>query len=197
MLRLAKGNDRWSDEFDNQIEELDTTDLWILHVIENSLPNGGLKYEQTTFGSFQCSYCRCQWSSANVHIMFLITLAQDRKCGIVKMKISRQSCEICNSGMMKTPQISHENIKRIMKNLVVKINRTFYEQEDYGRLSRSINYYRKPKGPHNIEHCEMCQQDEEKEGLSPFLAVAGVAVGIGALVLAGMAFSKTKDSSKK
>ncbi|OCT78533.1 receptor-transporting protein 3 isoform X2 [Xenopus laevis] len=215
---------RWSDEFNNQIKELDTIDLWTLHMTEeNGFPNGRLKYEQTTFGSFRCSYCKHQWSSANVHIMFLITLARACKHGIVEMKISKQSCKMCNSGTMETSQISYENMKRMIKNLVLKINRTFYEQEKYGRLSRPINYNKKQNGPHDKDHFENClevHQDKKyqqgwsfhleeqwQQGLSLLeekksqqvgstaLAVAGVAVaGIGALALACMVFA---DSSKK
>ncbi|OCT80653.1 receptor-transporting protein 3 [Xenopus laevis] len=163
MLRLAMGNDKWSVEFDNEIEELDTTDLWTLNVIENSLPNGGLKYERTTFGSFVCSNCRYHWSSVVTHLRFFIKLDRARKRGIVNMRISRQSCKKCNLATMEKPHISDANLKIMIKNLVLKINRTFYEPKDYGRRSRPINYYSDQNGPHDKDHCEICQEDAHQE----------------------------------
>uniref|UniRef100_A0A803J3Y2 Receptor (chemosensory) transporter protein 3 gene A gene 3 [provisional] n=2 Tax=Xenopus tropicalis TaxID=8364 RepID=A0A803J3Y2_XENTR len=215
MLRLSIGNDKWTDEFETQIEELDITDLWTLQVNENNLENGGLKFERETFGSFRCSYCRHHWSSSVIHIRFLITLDRPCKRGIVNMKIAKQSCKMCNCGVMEKPQISDENIKIMIKNLVLKINRTFYEKEKDGRHLRSINYYNEPKGPHDKDHCEDCQEGhsyleepwyqdvshhketKSQQGLSTALTVAGVTVGLGALALACMAFSNPKNSSKK
>ncbi|XP_018417078.1 PREDICTED: receptor-transporting protein 2-like [Nanorana parkeri] len=147
----------WKEEFFNKIKESEITDEWKLIVDENLLKGDrGLYYTQHTFGGFNCSKCRHHWKSSKVYILFLMNLNNTSKRGTVKMRIFRQECKTCSDDLFENATITHENIQRVVKNVVTKIQTKFYKQYDPNEDLKPVSSGRS-EGPHDKEHCEACK----------------------------------------
>ncbi|XP_071998629.1 receptor-transporting protein 4-like isoform X2 [Engystomops pustulosus] len=188
----------WSQIFASEIHRLDDPCRWNLHVDGNLMKgNDACYFTQSTYG-------RHSWISSKVFILFRMDLNKCYQYGDVTMRIFRQECKKCS--LMQQPKIQPENIKRAISNVVSRIQRVFYENEN-------VNDTRQPKsfgdlaGPHDEDHCEACQlnlcqrettsSQESSSSVLPAIGVgAGVVVGIGALALLFHSLSKTKDSKR-
>ncbi|XP_053569001.1 receptor-transporting protein 4 [Bombina bombina] len=163
----------WRDEFDSKIEEIQVPHKWNLSVDSHlkQEKQGWLLYTQCTFARFTCSHCRRWWNSAEVHILFAIKLDGN---GIVKMRIFRQECKRCNNSVMEKPEITYENLKRVISNLVNRIKSKIYRQSNGNEDLKSVIYSDKIEGPHDKAHCEACKHqvcqwqiiDEEQQSPS-------------------------------
>ncbi|KAG8581595.1 hypothetical protein GDO81_007731 [Engystomops pustulosus] len=150
--------DIWEDEFYLEIEEREVPGDWEFYEEEDlSVEERGLKYTQRTYGRFRCSGCRRTWYSAEVHILFLISLNKALQEGTMKMRIFRQECKKCNFPKLENPEISQENITRIIKNVVNRILQVFYGEKKAQQDLRPEIYSNDMEGPHESEHCEACK----------------------------------------
>ncbi|XP_040287016.1 receptor-transporting protein 3-like [Bufo bufo] len=148
----------WKNIFENEILDQGINNVWSFCVDENLRPQTGyLQYKQYTYGSFQCSSCKRWWNSAQVHIMFRIRLEPTSRRGTVIMKIYRQRCRRCNTSIFQKPEISRENIKRVISNLVSKIQSMVYGRRNTNPPLMPENYSADVDGPHEKKHCEACQ----------------------------------------
>ncbi|KAM4694333.1 receptor-transporting protein 3-like [Discoglossus pictus] len=150
----------WRRAFDSEIEELGVHDEWNFSMDRNlqQQQRDWLQYTQCTFARFTCSHCGRWWNSAEVHVLFFFKLDRQMSCGTVKMRIFRQECKRCNSAVMENPEISHENIKRVLSNMVKRIQSKFYRQDSEHQDMKSVIYSNKMEGPHDQAHCEACKQ---------------------------------------
>ncbi|XP_075122792.1 receptor-transporting protein 4-like [Leptodactylus fuscus] len=148
----------WEEEFYNEIEERGVPGDWEFYEDENlCMEERGAKYTQRTFGRFRCSGCKRRWNSAEVHVLFLISLNKYTQQGTVKMRIFRQECKKCSFPELEEPEISYENVTRIIKNLVNRILLVFYgAKKAQGDLKPEV-YSKDMEGPHDKEHCEACK----------------------------------------
>ncbi|KAM5165155.1 receptor-transporting protein 3-like [Mantella aurantiaca] len=185
----------WREEFVNKIKESDIKDEWKLVVDENLLKKyKGLYYTQKTFGGFHCSKCRHHWKSSKVLILFLLNLNKTLNCGTVTMRTFRQECKSCTVDVFENPKITQENIKRVVSNLVTKIQRKFYGLHDPNEDMKPESYS-KSDGPHDKEHCEACKYNicdwqvqpgeyqEETQLLYSSSVLSNVIKGIGTIQL--------------
>ncbi|XP_066458380.1 receptor-transporting protein 3-like [Eleutherodactylus coqui] len=148
----------WKDEFYNEIEERGVRGHWELYGDDNlNTQERGAQYTQRTFGRFQCSGCKRWWNSAEVHVLFFMTLNKPLRQGTVKMRIFRQECKRCSFPKLEKPEISHENIIRITKNLVNRILQVFYGEMKLKQNLKPEVYSKDMEGPHDKEHCEACK----------------------------------------
>lgn len=147
----------WKEEFVDKIKASDITDEWRLIIDESLLKQDrGLYYTQNTFGGFNCSSCRHHWKSSKINILFLMNLHKNSKRGTIKMRIFRQECKICSTNVLENPQITHENIERVVSNVVTKIQKKFYGLYDPSDDLKPQAYGRS-EGPHDKLHCEACK----------------------------------------
>ncbi|KAM4040208.1 receptor-transporting protein 3-like [Anomaloglossus baeobatrachus] len=148
----------WEEEFNDEIEERGVPGHWVLYEDESlGTQEKGARYTQRTFARFQCSKCTRWWNSAEVHVLFFMTLNRALKQGTVKMRIFRQECKKCNFPKLEKPKISLENITRITKNLVNRILQVFYGQKNAKQDLKPEVYSNDMDGPHDKEHCEACK----------------------------------------
>ncbi|CAH2247998.1 Hypothetical predicted protein [Pelobates cultripes] len=139
------------------MEETEISDCW--HIIEDAdlkKESGWLCYEQKTFASFTCSGCNHHWSSGVVCIMFLMLKNKKQRSGTVKMRIFRQQCRRCSFSLMEKPIITSENIRRTISNLVMKIERAFYQKNNVCVEFKPVSTG-KSDGPHDKMRCEGCK----------------------------------------
>ncbi|XP_056419537.1 receptor-transporting protein 3-like [Hyla sarda] len=148
----------WEDEFYNEIEERGVPDDWEFYEdVDLDMQERGAKYTQHTFARFKCSSCKRWWNSAEVHVVFFMTLNRSLQQGTVRMRIFRQECKQCSVPELETPEISHENIIRIIKNLVNRIPQVFYGERKLKQDFKPEIYGKDREGPHDKEHCEACK----------------------------------------
>ncbi|XP_063297157.1 receptor-transporting protein 3-like [Pelobates fuscus] len=164
----------WKAAFDREIEEQGVPHRWTFTLDDTfETKRGWLQYMQCTFGRFCCSCCSRWWNSAQVHIAFMITSDRTLRHGKVKIKIFRQKCKRCSLAILENPEISHENIQRVIHNLVNKIQRTFYLKNSGNPDLQPIVYSDYFEGPHEQAHCEACKlqvcpwQTNEKKPQKP------------------------------
>ncbi|XP_077149033.1 receptor-transporting protein 3-like [Ranitomeya variabilis] len=148
---------KWQNLFENETQNQGINYVWSF-CVDKHLPKqqGYLKYTQHTFASFQCSCCGRRWNSAQVHILFLIWWNSKSRCGTVNMKIFRQRCRWCNVSTFEEPDISHENTKRIIINLVSKIQSKVYKWKLRRPPLKPEVYSDHVEGPHEKKYCEAC-----------------------------------------
>uniref|UniRef100_A0A803KIS1 SH3 domain-binding protein 5-like n=1 Tax=Xenopus tropicalis TaxID=8364 RepID=A0A803KIS1_XENTR len=108
---------------------------------------------------FRCSLCSRWWNSAEIHVLFLMKLDRTMRRGTVNMQIFRQECKKCTAAVMEKPEISQENIRIIIGNLVNRIQRKFYSPNSWDLDEKPVLYSERREGPHNKEHCEACKQN--------------------------------------
>ncbi|KAE8603653.1 hypothetical protein XENTR_v10014405 [Xenopus tropicalis] len=161
---MEKENDMaveiWRDAFQDKIEELLLPHVWNLTVNTNLQKQPGwLQYTQCTYGRFRCSLCSRWWNSAEIHVLFLMKLDRTMRRGTVNMQIFRQECKKCTAAVMEKPEISQENIRIIIGNLVNRIQRKFYSPNSWDLDEKPVLYSERREGPHNKEHCEACKQN--------------------------------------
>ncbi|XP_063772576.1 receptor-transporting protein 4-like [Pseudophryne corroboree] len=148
----------WSDEFDSEIEESGIRDTWKLFVDDDlQSQEKGLRYAQHTFGRFRCSLCRRSWNSAEVHVLFLMNLNKYMKQGTVRMRIFKQECKKCKFPLLEKPEVSLENVSRIIRNVCSRIQQVFYGQKRVNPDLKPELYSNNMEGPHDKEHCEACR----------------------------------------
>ncbi|XP_040284330.1 receptor-transporting protein 3-like isoform X2 [Bufo bufo] len=148
----------WEDEFYDEMEMEGVPNEWEFCIDDAlQMQEKGAKYTQRTFGRFRCSRCKRWWNSAEIHVLFFISLNRHLQQGTVKMRIFKQECKRCTSPKMEQPEISHENIKRITKNLVNRIVLVFYGGKKAKQDLKPEVYGREMEGPHDKEHCEACK----------------------------------------
>ncbi|XP_053567876.1 receptor-transporting protein 3-like [Bombina bombina] len=150
----------WERTFYSEIEERAIPYVWAF-TIDKSLQGqqaGWLQYSQSTFARFTCSTCPRWWYSAEVHILFFIKLDKHHRFGIVKMRLFRQQCKHCHSGVMEDPEITVENMERVIHNLVNRIEDKIYGQYVGYQDKKSVVYSDTIDGPHDQAHCEACKQ---------------------------------------
>ncbi|XP_053565026.1 receptor-transporting protein 4-like [Bombina bombina] len=178
----------WERDFDSQIEELDVPDEWSFSVDNNLLraQSGYVLYTQHTYGGFCCSSCRRVWNSAEIQILFAVTLKKWQRCGTVKMRIYRQRCKKCKTRIMEQPQISRVNINIVIANLVKMIGKRFYNQDDGKQTKAPVIYSKVKDGPHEKEHCEACQLGICKNPKAQETSVAEVVTAVSAIALIGL-----------
>ncbi|XP_072264367.1 receptor-transporting protein 3-like [Pyxicephalus adspersus] len=196
---------KWKSEFANQIHKSEFPDQWNLCVdMDLSKQERGLYYSQHTFASFRCSFCPRSWNSSKVYVLFLLNL---RNHGTVRMRIFRQDCERCQQGFLEEPEITPENIKNAVYNLIHKIQKTFYEPND-STQEQKAKTYGILDGPHNREHCEGCRlgfcenegnpmQNSAQGSFAPVLWGALAVGAVGAIALCSAFASNNKKESKK
>ncbi|KAM8953090.1 receptor-transporting protein 3-like [Pelodytes ibericus] len=186
----------WQNIFNNEME--DVPDLWRL--IEDpdltKEKKGWLCYTQNTCGRFRCSLCTRGWTSKEVCVLFLLQLNKFTRHGTVNMRIFRQECSRCHFPDMENPDLSCENIKRTIHNLIGKIQKTFYQKANVDNEQKAI-LYGNSDGPHEQDHCEACKNglcmsandDEDENDVG---AIVGSAALFGAIIAGGLAvlFSK-------
>ncbi|KAG8445058.1 hypothetical protein GDO86_009993, partial [Hymenochirus boettgeri] len=150
----------WRNLFNQDINEISVPHEWNL-AVDPTLQTqpGWLQYTQSTFGRFRCSRCTRWWNSAEVHILFLMKLDRVMRHGTVKMRIFKQECKRCSFGLMETPEITQENIRIVISNLVNRIQSRIYLLNNRYEDQRPVVYSDKMEGPHNREHCESCRQN--------------------------------------
>ncbi|XP_063297158.1 receptor-transporting protein 2-like [Pelobates fuscus] len=147
----------WETTFQLEMEETEISDCWrIIEDADLKKESGWLCYEQKTFARFTCSGCNHHWSSGVVCIMFLLLKNKKRRSGTVKMRIFRQQCRKCSFSLMEKPIITSENIRRTISNLVMKIERAFYEKNNVCVEFKPVSTG-KSDGPHDKMHCEGCK----------------------------------------
>ncbi|XP_075197635.1 receptor-transporting protein 3-like [Anomaloglossus baeobatrachus] len=151
-------NSKWQNLFDNELQNQRIPYKWSVCVDDHlQWQQGYLQYTQHTFARFQCLYCGRRWNSAQVHILFLIRWDATFWCGTVNMKIFRQSCRLCNGSTFQNPTISKENSKRVIINLVIKIQRKIYGWKNTRQPLEPLVYSDHREGPHEKKYCEACK----------------------------------------
>ncbi|XP_073445480.1 receptor-transporting protein 3-like [Dendrobates tinctorius] len=153
---------KWQTLFETEKQELNMCGrkihVWSFCVDEHlQVQQGYLQYTQRTFARFQCSHCCRWWNSAQVHILFLIRLDAKSRCGTVKMKIFRQRCRRCNVSTFEKAEISEGNSKRVIINLISKIQSKFYERKNTRPPLEPEVYSDVVEGPHEKKYCEACK----------------------------------------
>ncbi|XP_075194620.1 receptor-transporting protein 3-like [Anomaloglossus baeobatrachus] len=150
-------NSNWQKLFDNERQNQGIPQKWSFCVDEHlQRQQGYLQYTQHTFASFQCSFCGRRWNSAQVHILFLIRWDAKFRNGTVKMKIFRQSCRRCNASTFEKAEISDENSKRVIINLIIKIQSKIFERKNTRQPLEPEVYNDDMEGPHEKKNCEAC-----------------------------------------
>ncbi|XP_073445545.1 receptor-transporting protein 3-like [Dendrobates tinctorius] len=148
----------WQSLFENEIHNKGINHVWSFYVDDHLQEQQGyLQYIQHTFASFQCSRCGRRWYSAQVHILFLIRRNAKSWCGTVHMRIFRQRCRQCNGLTFEMPKISQENSKRLIINLVSKIQSTIYQWKPRRPPLEPEVYSDDVEGPHEKKYCKACK----------------------------------------
>ncbi|OCT80656.1 receptor-transporting protein 3 [Xenopus laevis] len=148
----------WKSLFKDELERISAPHEWDF-ILDNTLQKqlAWLVYIPCTFGRFHCSSCNRLWHSARVHLLFLMMLDKVRRCGTVKMRIFKQKCRRCTSADMEEPEISQENIRIVIGNLVNRIQSKIYLKNNWNQDRKPLVIDNFIEGPHNKEHCEACQ----------------------------------------
>ncbi|XP_075058429.1 receptor-transporting protein 3-like [Mixophyes fleayi] len=149
----------WKNMFQNELDDQGVPRVWSFCMEENLQPQQGyLQYTQCTFARFQCSRCSRWWNSAQVHILFLIRWDKHSRRGTVRMRIYRQECKRCNFAVLEKAEITEENSKRVISNLVSKIQSMVYRKNSGNVILPPVVYSDDIEGPHDKEHCEACKE---------------------------------------
>ncbi|XP_056421456.1 receptor-transporting protein 3-like [Hyla sarda] len=149
----------WKNTFENELTDCGIDSVWSFCVEDNLRAQPPyLQYSQRTFARFQCSFCSRQWNSAQVHILVLINWNKINRCGNVKMRIFKQSCRRCNHSTLENPEITKENIRRVIGNVVGKIQSMVYGYTTSPTLEPVV-YSDDVDGPHERQHCEACKMN--------------------------------------
>ncbi|XP_073529211.1 receptor-transporting protein 3-like [Phyllobates terribilis] len=149
---------KWQSLFENETQNQGINYEWTFCMDEHlQEQHGYLKYTQHTFASFQCSRCGRRWNSVQVHVLFLIQWSAKSRCGTVNMKIFRQRCRRCNISTFEKPDISNENSKRVIMNLVSKIQCKIHKWKHARPPLEPEVYSDHIEGPHEKKYCEACK----------------------------------------
>lgn len=166
-MQQEKPRARWTLKVDGSLEP-------------NCLPEGWKQYELKGFGRFQCSSCHRNWASAQVHILCHMHLEPHKSQGQVIMRLFAQRCKRCSWSRFENPEFSSESAMRILKNVVLRILKKFYENgfRKYSELPiiREVPL----DGSHDTKNCEGCslgfcvlrlQNNTTDPSISPFSSV--------------------------
>ncbi|OCT78531.1 receptor-transporting protein 3 [Xenopus laevis] len=149
----------WTTLFEDELERIAAPHEWAF-TLDSTLQkqsDGWLIYTPWTFGRFRCSFCSNCWDSAQVNLLFLLKLYRFRRCGEVKLRIFKQKCRMCTFPVMEEPEISQENIRIAIANLVNRIQRKIYGKNNCIKDQKPVAPDNYIEGPHKKEHCEACQ----------------------------------------
>ncbi|XP_069829487.1 receptor-transporting protein 3-like [Dendropsophus ebraccatus] len=146
----------WPNQFQNELKNQGISGIWSFYV-EEGLKSSDPHFSQHTYASFRCSRCFREWNSAQVHILFVIKWDKIYRRGTVSMRIFRQTCRRCKNSAYETPVISKENIRRVICNLVGKIESMVYGHPTTRKPLQPEVDSNDVDGPHEKEHCEACK----------------------------------------
>ncbi|XP_040337001.1 receptor-transporting protein 4 [Herpailurus yagouaroundi] len=148
----------WEQIFQELMQQEKPRARWTLKLDKNLDPNclaeGWKQYELKGFGRFQCSSCQRSWASAQVHILCHMHLESHKSQGQVIMRLFAQRCKKCSWSRFENPEFSPESTMRILKNVVLRILKKFY---DFKKLSELPIIREVPlDGSHDTNNCEGC-----------------------------------------
>uniref|UniRef100_A0A8C3YP77 3CxxC-type domain-containing protein n=1 Tax=Catagonus wagneri TaxID=51154 RepID=A0A8C3YP77_9CETA len=156
---MAMDVSTWQKIFQELIRQKKPQDRWTLKVDGNLQPNsvalGWKQYQQRAFGRFHCSSCHRSWASAHIHILFHMNLEHQKSQGQVRMRLFGQRCRKCSRAQFEKPEFSQESMKRILKNLVLRILERLYR--NIRKVSEIPVHLEVPlSGSHDDANCEAC-----------------------------------------
>ncbi|XP_039090116.1 receptor-transporting protein 4 [Hyaena hyaena] len=150
----------WDQIFQELMQQEKPRARWTLKVDANLDPSclaeGWKQYEMRGFGRFQCSSCHRSWASAQVHILCHMHLEPHKSQGQVIMRLFAQRCKKCSWSRFENPEFSPESAMRILKNVVLRILKKFYEN-GFRKFSELPIIREVPlDGSHDTKNCEGC-----------------------------------------
>ncbi|KAG8515816.1 Receptor-transporting protein 4 [Galemys pyrenaicus] len=161
----------WNQIFQELMHE-SILDRWTLDEDENLQPDrlesGWRQYQQRAFGRFLCSVCKQNWASAQVQIVCHMHLKKKTSQGRVKIHFFRQKCQKCSRSQFEKPDFSEESTKRILTNLIQRIQERYYENNERRVPEIPVRPEVHLEGAHDMANCEactlgLCEQDNMEE----------------------------------
>ncbi|XP_032731506.1 receptor-transporting protein 4 isoform X1 [Lontra canadensis] len=150
----------WEQAFQELMQQEKPRATWTLTLDEKLepeyLPEGWKQYQQKGFGRFQCSSCRRNWASAQVHILCHMHLEPRKSQGQVIMRLFAQRCQKCSWSRFENPEFSPESAMRILKNVVRRILEKFYGNGFRKFPELPIIREVPLDGSHDTKNCEAC-----------------------------------------
>ncbi|XP_029795514.1 receptor-transporting protein 4 isoform X2 [Suricata suricatta] len=171
----------WEQIFQELMQQEKPRARWTLKMDANLEPSclaeGWKQYELKGFGRFQCSSCHRNWASAHVHILCHMYLEPHKSQGQVIMRLFAQRCKRCSWSRFENPEFSPESTMRILKNVVMRILKKFYDN-GFRKFSELPIIREVPlDGSHDTKNCEGCslgfcalrlQNNTTEPPISPF-----------------------------
>ncbi|XP_034517237.1 receptor-transporting protein 4 isoform X2 [Ailuropoda melanoleuca] len=150
----------WEQTFQELMQQEKPRARWTLKLNEkldpDCLAEGWKQYQQKGFGRFQCSSCRRNWASAQVHILCHMHLEPKKSQGQVIMRLFAQRCQKCSWSRFENPEFSPESAMRILKNVVRRILEKFYGN-GFRKFPELPVIREVPlDGSHDTSNCEAC-----------------------------------------
>ncbi|XP_034855693.1 receptor-transporting protein 4 [Mirounga angustirostris] len=150
----------WEQTFQELMQQEKPRARWTLKLDEKLEPDclaeGWKQYQQKGFGRFQCSSCRRNWASAQVHILCHMHLEPQKSQGQVIMRLFAQRCQKCSWSRFENPEFSPESAMRILKNVVRRILEKFYGNGFRKFPELPIIREVPLDGSHDTKNCEAC-----------------------------------------
>ncbi|XP_059247289.1 receptor-transporting protein 4 isoform X1 [Mustela nigripes] len=150
----------WEQTFQELMQQEKPRATWTLKLDEKLEPEylaeGWKQYQQKGFGRFQCSSCRRNWASAQVHILCHMHLEPRKSQGQVIMRLFAQRCQKCSWSRFENPEFSPESAMRILKNVVRRILEKFYGNGFRKFPELPIIREVPLDGSHDTKNCEAC-----------------------------------------
>ncbi|NP_694740.2 receptor-transporting protein 3 [Mus musculus] len=152
--------EQWRHVFQELMQEVKPWHKWTLIPDKNLLPNvlkpGWTQYQQKTFARFHCPSCSRSWASGRVLIVFHMRWCEKKAKGWVKMRVFAQRCNQCPEPPFATPEVTWDNISRILNNLLFQILKKCYKEgfKQMGEIPLLGNT--SLEGPHDSSNCEAC-----------------------------------------
>nr|XP_014348228.1 PREDICTED: receptor-transporting protein 3-like [Latimeria chalumnae] len=151
----------WREGFEEKIASLDRKETWTLTPDPDiTLKDLGPEWRCcriTTFAKFKCSECSNSWGSAQVLILFHMTLDRRQGRGRVKVRFFKQQCRRCEDTRFVNPEFLAPNIDVILDKLVSQIRKKCY-RENLGENQSPFIMDEELEGPHESAHCEACKE---------------------------------------
>uniref|UniRef100_H3ATU7 3CxxC-type domain-containing protein n=1 Tax=Latimeria chalumnae TaxID=7897 RepID=H3ATU7_LATCH len=163
---------KWREGFEEKIASLDRKETWTLTPDPDiTLKDLGPEWRCcriTTFAKFKCSECSNSWGSAQVLILFHMTLDRRQGRGRVKVRFFKQQCRRCEDTRFVNPEFLAPNIDVILDKLVSQIRKKCY-RENLGENQSPFIMDEELEGPHESAHCEACKEGvcEHRQDLVP------------------------------
>ncbi|XP_023556412.1 receptor-transporting protein 3 [Octodon degus] len=162
MTAMDQDAEEWEQVFQELIREVKPWHSWTLVTDKELLPNvlqqGWAQFQQKTFARFCCSSCLRSWSSAKVQVLFHVHWSKKKRRGQVKMRVFAQRCKKCTESHFEVPELTPENIRRTLTNLVFSILRKCYKEGFKPMEELPPVKDTSLEGPHDSLNCEACLQ---------------------------------------